>query len=141
MKKKPKINEFWERLCSQCDTYKSIDNFYFNSNWYYKSECKYCNQLKKRNRKIIARNIWKTIHYSRDSWNRHWIKYNFRRRLLRIIWYLDSKWRVSSNVTDKQIFKQKVNQKKYRYKIYHERKHWYNPMRIFKRKFNLILNY
>ncbi len=141
MKKKPKINELWERLCSQCDTYKSVDNFYFNWNKYYKSECKYCNQLKKKNRKIIAKNTWNEIHYSRDTWNRHSIRYNFRRRLLRIVWYLDGKWRVVSNITEKQIFRQKVYEKKYSNKNYHRIKHWYNPIRIFKRKINLILNY
>ena len=98
------IDEKWVRWrkCSVCypTTYK-LESEYLNhskKNWrvFLMSYCKACYYRKVKNKKILAKNIWdkKYLNYNKKSWNKNKVKYNFRRRFLRIIWYLDSKWRI-----------------------------------------------
>lgn len=98
------IDDKWIRWrkCTTCTplTYKKESEYLTHSkkNWkiFLMSYCKSCHYRKVKNKKIIAKNIWdeKYLNYNRESWDRNKWRYNFRRRYLRIIWYLDRQGRI-----------------------------------------------
>jgi len=98
------IDENWviRRKCSTCIpiTYKLEDKYLTHSYVKWKkmlmAHCKWCHYRKLKNKKIIAKNMWddKYLNYFRKAWNKNKVKYNFRRRFMRIIWYLDRKGRI-----------------------------------------------
>lgn len=94
----------WWRRCKNCCIYKiAKNNFYIQPGRIWKKNrqpnCKSCKKVMARNRFIMKKNM--DDHYDYIYWNRkdywkNWWRYNYRKRLMRIIWYLDSHWRVVS---------------------------------------------
>lgn len=87
----------WRR-CSICRFYR-IEEENFSWHWWkYKAAlCKYCDNRKKSNKKIILKNIWeewRSIQISRETWYKNKWKYNTRRKILKIIWYMDVNWKI-----------------------------------------------
>ena len=116
----------WRR-CRICKAYKKLEWNYL-AGWknkdvtkiYYKSECNYCNNLLKNNERKIIENIYgkeKIKNKQKEKWGRHGWKYNIRRKILRIIWILDSKNKLIDNAykNAKQEFKNKQLLKKVTY--------------------------
>ena len=58
---------------------------------------------------------------------------------MRIIWYLDWKWRVKETVTERQLFKQKVRERKTNLIYYRKNTIKINLRRRTKRKITIIL--
>jgi hypothetical protein len=82
--------KIWKR-CSQHRAYLSLENFTLSGK-YYMSRCKKCETLKKKNKKQVMKNIGlehEVIYRSRLCWYKNKWKYNTRRKILQIIWYLD----------------------------------------------------
>ena len=98
------ITSKWEvyRRCNNCTplTYKPESEFYVHSKRYWREflmvYCKSCHSRKTKNKKIIAKNIWDDtfLKWNRKSWDKNKWKYNIRRKVLRIIWYLDRSWKI-----------------------------------------------
>jgi len=87
----------WRR-CSVCEIYRSVDEYYKSwKSWYLQSSCIRCEKVKKKNIRIVRNNIWKRkedLIKSKSNWEKNKWKYNTRRKILRIIWYLDWKWKI-----------------------------------------------
>lgn len=93
----------WRR-CSRCWTYKTVDEYANHQviQWkqYVKPHCRSCWKIVQKNRIVIKKNTdnyYDIIYWRRLAWYRHWWRYNFRRRILRVIWYLDRKWKIIWN--------------------------------------------
>ena len=94
-------NITWRR-CSVCSVYKKLDQYLthsYNKKWEPRkqSHCKICHRRRVKNKKIYKKNIdeyHEYIYQGRKSWWKNWWKYKYRKRLLRIIWYLDGKWKI-----------------------------------------------
>lgn len=90
------------RRCNSCTplTYKLESDFFVNTKLNWKNimmtYCKSCHYRKVKNKRILAKNLWddRFLKRARKSWDKNKWKYNIRRRILRIIWYLDSKWKI-----------------------------------------------
>ena len=80
---KTKINKYWEILCKDCEMYKPSEKFYKRADGKIRPECISCNLTKKRNKKIIAKNMWKPLQYNKKSWNKHKDRYNIKRKIMR----------------------------------------------------------
>lgn len=90
------------RRCNCCVplTYKLESEFYIHSKkiWreFLMTYCKSCHLRKIKNKKTLAKNINDNIflEWNRKSWEKNKWKYNIRRKILRIIWYIDRKWKI-----------------------------------------------
>jgi len=93
------IDPKWEewRRCSICNVYRLRENFFQSTAKYKTAHCRFCDSLKKKNQYTMLKNKWewwKKIAMTRETWWRHKWKYNTRRRILRIIGYLDWNGRI-----------------------------------------------
>ena len=84
------------RRCGVCRVYKTLDNFM--KHWDYLTyDCKYCNHLVKKNKRVMRKNDGTYDDYikkSRAKWAKNKWRYNTRRKIMRIIKYTDVNWRV-----------------------------------------------
>jgi len=81
----------WRR-CSCCESYKLSNDYYWNNKekTIRASRCNKCARQHKKNKYIILKNRWlKPKPYCKESWLKHGWRYKTRRRILRIIWYLN----------------------------------------------------
>jgi len=93
-------NITWRR-CNSCSSYKTLDKYLLN--WYDKnwkkmlmSCCLHCYYRIQKNKRIIARNIWdkKFLNYWRRTWDKNKMRYNIKRKIMRLIWYTDRTWKI-----------------------------------------------
>ena len=74
--------------CNVCRVYKPVQEF-CKAKWTdVHSHCKYCARVIKSNKYKIDVNMWnKEIHSNRqkESWKKHWWRYNFRKRIIYIL--------------------------------------------------------
>lgn len=94
------VDEKWIRWrrCSICRVYREEENNFPGHWWKYKAAlCNYCDKIKKKNQYTILKNTWeerKKLRTSRETWFKNKWKYNCRRKILKIIWYLDMNWKI-----------------------------------------------